>query len=84
MELVKNIEDLMLELPTGRVQASQSLWKVPPYSTKTIMNAHFKASSISNYTGYIRCAFLIITWYYSCFGVVLKVLFNFLLDASAE
>lgn len=54
LELVKNIEDLRLDLPSGRGQGSQALWKLPPYSTKTIMNAHFKASTINNFTGYIR------------------------------
>ncbi|KAJ1521626.1 hypothetical protein ONE63_003273 [Megalurothrips usitatus] len=54
LEIVKNIEDLRLDLPVGRGQATQTLWKISPYSTKIIMNAYFKATAISNYTGYIR------------------------------
>src|SRR2546426_834628 len=45
---------LHLELPNGDGEASQEMWQIAPFETKTIMRANFLARSEKNHTAYIR------------------------------
>lgn len=46
--------DLHLELPSGETEGPQTLWRIPPYQTKSLMKANFVARLVNNHTAYIR------------------------------
>ena len=46
--------DAHLELPNKRKEASQKLWVVPPYETRTIMRVKYLGRKIGNFTSFIR------------------------------
>ncbi|XP_076041632.1 transmembrane protein 131 isoform X2 [Oratosquilla oratoria] len=46
--------DLHLELPTGSQEGQRTLWKIPPYRTRSLMKANFVARRENNHTAYVR------------------------------
>nr|XP_006822281.1 PREDICTED: transmembrane protein 131-like [Saccoglossus kowalevskii] len=53
-EMYSSGGDLHLELPTGEREASQTLWEIPPFQTKSVMRASFVGRVETNHTAFIR------------------------------
>ncbi|XP_032238964.2 transmembrane protein 131 isoform X2 [Nematostella vectensis] len=54
VEMYSSGQDLHLELPSGRDEAPQGYWEIPPYETKTLMRVSFVSHAANNHTAFIR------------------------------
>jgi len=54
MEVYSKSSDIHLELPSGAQNGPKQLWELPPFSTKTVINIHFKAEKPQNFSTYVR------------------------------
>ncbi|XP_076446798.1 transmembrane protein 131-like isoform X2 [Babylonia areolata] len=54
LEMFSSEGDLHLELPSGERDATQDLWEIRPYETKSVMRANFVGRVESNHTAFIR------------------------------